>query len=59
MLVKIFRNSAKYVVSKVDSGALSGALRIAFLRALTIQVHSKIIPESEGKNEFATLKLMD
>ena len=36
-LVKFWRNSAKYVVSRVVLGALSGALKVALLTAMTIQ----------------------
>ena len=52
-LVKVLRNSIIYV-----SGALLGALKVALLRALTFKAHSKMIPENEGKNKFAVLKLM-
>ena len=36
-LVKFFRNSIKYVVSRTVSGALSVALKIVLLRAIAIQ----------------------
>ena len=43
---------------RVVSGAFLGALKVALLRAMTIQSAFKMIPENEGKKEFATLKLM-
>ena len=39
-LVRLLTNSIKYFVSRVVSGALSGALEVAFLRAMTIQRRS-------------------
>ena len=36
-LVRFFRNSIKYVVSRAVSGVLSGALKIALLRVMAIQ----------------------
>ena len=36
-LVKFLRNSIKYVVSRVDLGALLGAIKVAVLTAMTIQ----------------------
>ena len=36
-LVKFWRNSAKYIVSRVASAALLGALKVAHLTAMTIQ----------------------
>ena len=36
-LVKFLRNSIKYVVPRVVSGSLSDALKVPFLRAMTIQ----------------------
>ena len=36
-LVKFLRNNIKYVVSSVVLGALSGARKVALLRAMTIQ----------------------
>ena len=36
-LVKFLRNSIKYVVSRVVLGTFSGALKVALLRAMTIQ----------------------
>ena len=36
-LVKFLRNSIKYVVSRVDLGALLGAIKVTVLTAMTIQ----------------------
>ena len=36
-LVKFLRNSIKYVVSRAVSGAISGVLKVALLRAMAIQ----------------------
>ena len=36
-LVKFLRNSAKYVVSRAVSSALSGALKVSLFRAMAIQ----------------------
>ena len=36
-LVKFLRNSIKYVVFRAVSGALLGALKVAFLKAMAIQ----------------------
>ena len=36
-LVKLLRNSIKYVVSRVDLGALLGAIKVTVLTAMTIQ----------------------
>ena len=57
-LVKFLRNSIKYLILRVVLGVLSGALNVALLRALTIQSAFQLIPENEGKNSFAELKLM-
>ena len=53
-LVKFMRNSIKCRVSRL----VSGALKVALLRAMTFKAQTKMIPESEIKNEFAALKLM-
>ena len=37
ILVRFWRNSIKYVVSRVVLGALAGALKVALLRAKIIQ----------------------
>ena len=50
-LVKFLKNSIKYVALRVVSDALSGAIKVALLRAITIQ--------SAFKNEFAALKLTE
>ena len=52
-LVKFLKNRIKYVVSRAISGARSGARKVALFNA-----HSKMIPENEGKNEYAALKLI-
>ena len=57
-LVKFLRKSIKYIVSRLVLGALSGVLKVAHLRVMTIQAHSKMFPENEGKNEFSALKLI-
>ena len=36
-LVRFWRNSAKYVVFRVVSGALLGALKVALLTSMTVQ----------------------
>ena len=58
-LVKFLRNSIKYAVSRVVLGALSGALRVALLRAMALKIwHFLMIPLNESKNEYPTLKLI-
>ena len=56
--MKFLRNSIKHVVSRAVSGALSEALKVSLLRTLTVKAHRKMIPENEGKNEYAASKLM-
>ena len=58
VLVKLLKNSIKYVVSRAVLGALLGALKVALVGTLIIQSASKNIPENEGKNEYVALKFM-
>ena len=46
-LVTFLRNSIKYKVSRSVSGVLSGAFKVALLRAMTFKSQSKMIPKSE------------
>ena len=55
-LAKILRCSIKYIVSREVLGELSGALKVALLRAVIM--HSWMIPANKGKNEYIALKLM-
>ena len=57
-LVKFLKNSIKYKVSRAVLGALSGVLKVALLRAMTIQGESSDDSCKRGKNEYAALKLM-
>ena len=55
VLVKDLRYSTKYVVLRVVSGALKVAVH--FWELWQFKASFKIIPNNEGKNEFAGLKL--
>ena len=41
---------------RLVSGAISGALKVALLRAMTFKAQSKIIPESEGQKWICSVK---
>ena len=49
-----FSKYQKYVVSRVILGSLFSELKVQLLTARLFKAHPKLIPENEGKNEFAT-----